>query len=131
LVIVAAAVSAMLAMGAQSAIASCGDWLVHDRAPNRPGVTSSQSANRMEFSFVARQQQTTLPVPCGGPNCQRAPLQPVVPASPGITLSFSELAVLVAPAAWMVITQPDSAIADTSARPTKGFPLRIDHPPRG
>ena len=129
LIVVAGQLGAMLATGGGPACASCGDWLAHNEALNQSVMAVAVSTDPMETTVF--DERGSLPAaPCSGLHCRQAPSNPMTPASPGITIAISDLAVLVSPAAWTAVTRPASAVADVSARSTKGFPFRIDHPPR-
>lgn len=129
-VLVAALAIAVFAGAASFASASCGDWLANP-GDNMPAAHASTSASQLPAgNQQALLNKSHLPAPCNGPMCGKAPEapSPAVPASAlervdRISLSIHSLA--------------DDASAgrfglssDWDAQPVKGFPSRLDHPPR-
>lgn len=129
----------VLSFGANSAVASCGDYVAmgrHDSASHMapaPGPSASQS-----FDAVAQQSASGKKSPCAdgqcsnpcrNGRCHRAPAG--LPAGPTsqITLSIQQWALL---AAVMVDDSPRCAfrfITDSGVV-ASGYPPSIDHPPQ-
>jgi hypothetical protein len=125
--------AAVLAGFAELSFASCGDWLAH--APVPPSTTalrdrgsdSAPIAGRTS-SGVDRQQLPLLP--CSGPSCRSAPPIPDLPLPPLTTISLAEFAIASSTTPALAGMQPLGIAASVDARCTRGFPERVEHPPR-
>jgi hypothetical protein len=112
--------------------ASCGDWLEHDPiALGRVAVDRSTAGPLSAIGTNLKADDKGMPlVPCNGPFCRQAPPLPDAPAAPVAQWSTVEHAVLSGSSTGVSISRPDLLVNNEDARPAKGFPTRIDHPPR-
>lgn len=110
--------------GTSSAVASCGDWLSH----REERKSESSPAVAIQLGNYSNDRSPTTP--CNGPNCRRAPSHPANPTTPAINPPGPESALLGNTAALRLYTLPDSLTSAVEVGPAKGFPSRIDHPPR-
>jgi hypothetical protein len=125
---------ALQAADGSRAGATCGDWLAHpvgDTTMTDGGATGPQQQGSGGAARDERDSQR-LPGsgPCRGPHCERAPLQPT-PAGPAIvTFPVERLAVVGRAEARPNVRRQFFVGGDADVRPDRGFPQRIDHPPR-
>ena len=111
--------------------ATCGDWLARPgermaahETPIKVKATNASAVHQRDSTPLSKSK------PCNGPYCRSAPFQPV-PATPvNITLKSDRLAFFgeadIQPATFVQFHQfgePDACVA-------RGFPSRIEHPPR-
>lgn len=123
---------------AQTAVASCGDWLAgHETVKERvedSGLPSTSLRNGIAGVSHAESATTEVPTPppCSGPNCRRMPQVPDAPLAPTSTtrvivpqwlLNSPLTDVLELPALGWVSVEPaaDAPVAD---------PDRVERPPR-
>jgi hypothetical protein len=113
------------AVTASDATASCGDWLAH---PSRPhSEAPDHRDNKIRRSQAA---MPLIPFQCDGPHCRQAPALPS-PTAPVTTLPQVDKPVLaVHPVSWDANQPCDDIGITLDARPLRGHPARIDHPPR-
>jgi hypothetical protein len=111
--------------------ATCGDWLAGSgermaahEAPANGAATDSSKVNKGDSTPLSK------PKPCNGPYCRSAPFQPV-PATPvNITLKPDRLAVFGDADDPSAICAQFHQFGEPDACAVRGFPSRIDHPPR-
>ena len=103
--------------------ASCGDYLDHARnTADDPSWNPFQSEP---------DSQTPFRGPCHGPECQRAPEAPgpLSSTTPRLIKPFDgwrpEAEIVLIPGAARAF------FADTALEVSDGYPLRVEHPPRG
>lgn len=122
---------ALQTIGAASAQASCGDYLVgkhHSQSavpvahdfPDFPGIDSEQGSPRMPQPIP----------PCNGPNCQKSPTTPIAPVPTTINLlEHDQLGCL---SIAITLQKSDAAVPLPSEQFHRsiGHPSSIDHPPR-
>jgi hypothetical protein len=111
--------------------ATCGDWTAQVAYPNvtpKAGGISRKALVPVS-TMLAPSNHEPMRAPCRGPNCRSAPHEPapVVPVTStridsGLLAMDSEFDSL--------MPEVCSPVASDGARPTKGFPLGIEHPPR-
>jgi hypothetical protein len=119
------------AAGSPNAVASCGDWLSHaSGTATRPVSEKSTRRHDAVVRLTDASTPTKLRVPCRGHFCGQAPSRPMTPSTPVTSTAVPEPALLCSSVAVRTYRLPDSMTAALEARPTKGFPTRIDHPPR-
>jgi hypothetical protein len=120
------------ALFAPAVHASCGDWLAHPPAAvlSVEALATSGRGGGPTDGVLYHYRHLTGRQPCQGPACGKAPEHrpPAVPTGDsGQTehLGLAVHAITTAP------TCPPSPISvELEARPVRGFPARIDHPPR-
>jgi hypothetical protein len=115
------------------AFASCGDWLSHSHQPDSAPITERELSNAAED--VGGLHTATVPdwpkrPRCNGPRCQQAPSHPATPAAPEVRLAAPESALLNCAARLQSLAHPDSFPSALDAISARGYPSRIDHPPR-
>jgi hypothetical protein len=114
--------------------ASCGDWLAHsgtavnmDVDDHAPGANSGSQPMKMGSGNSRR-----LPgsAPCSGPFCRHAPQQPdpSVPAS--VSFQTDKTALTYFAGARLAEHLQFFRQGESDPHPARGFPTRIDHPPR-
>ncbi len=112
-------------LGGAVAQASCGDYLVGQYHVQTMPVLSHRQAERTEPANSPNQS-----LPCNGPGCQKAPVEPILPAPMKINVSDHDRLGCLMPesplppeitATFEIIQQTMLAI---------GHPLSIEHPPR-
>jgi hypothetical protein len=115
------------AVAISGARASCGDWLAH---PNHAASDGSERAETKRSSSEKPLSTSPTRRACDGPHCQQAPAQPppVVPLS--ISAPCSKVGVFVRHAAFLDLRQHFTTCFESDVRAARGFPTRIDHPPR-
>lgn len=122
---------AFQAIGATSAQASCGDYLI--------GTQHSRSTSRVTHDLWdlsgdnGQQHLPQVPQPkhrCHGPNCQKSPRTPIAPVpATKIVLDQDQLGCL---SAALILQRTGTAFFLPSENIVRsiGFPTLIDHPPR-
>jgi hypothetical protein len=117
------------------AVASCGDWLAHPVGSHRSAQRSTSVDQRNTDTAASvggtiASNKDSIPLPCDGPSCRRAPSRPV-PVIPPSNVSATDKLLL---AGHDVIREPLSrwtfTTGDSSAHAIRGFPADIEHPPR-
>jgi hypothetical protein len=122
------------AIAVSRADASCGDWLAHpgtavnmDVDDHAAGANSGSQPMKMGSGSSRR-----LPgsAPCSGPFCRNAPQQPdpTVPAS--ISFQTDKIALSYHAGAQLPERLQFYRQGEPEPHPARGFPSRIDHPPR-
>lgn len=124
-------VLAIIALGSsESAVASCGDWLVgHDR-PSQ--AAEADAGNRADAGNAGEATPIEAPRrrPCNGPSCRRAPVAPLAPSdAPTVPIELDRAALLSGllpvdastAGAWLVIDEPLSipAVSGPPERPPR------------
>jgi hypothetical protein len=118
---------------ATSANASCGDWLTHsgDMRSSRDhqvdGMTQTDPASANEQH---RSDKLPLSKPCHGPLCRSAPAQPAPTAPASVIFSSDKLALFGSTETLFTDCRRFYQVNELDAHATRGFPARIDHPPR-
>ena len=120
---------------AMRAVASCGDWLAHPDGSHSSAQRSMSDDQRNADSAASvggtfASNKDSIPLPCDGPSCRRAPSRPV-PVIPPSNVSATDKLLL---AGHDVVREPLSrwtfTTGDSSAHAIRGFPVGIEHPPR-
>jgi hypothetical protein len=122
---IAALVLAGFAAVEQAAEASsCGHYVKRMGPGFVPGQTAATQA------AVDQVPANNTPCPCHGPECRRLPQLPT-PYSPGAPVRLSAPQELIAIAdRSLILSRPASWLAaELAARPSSGFPARLDRPP--
>jgi hypothetical protein len=118
-------------LAASVARATCGDWTVNvaDPAVTAKSGGISGKAVVSVSTMLAPSNHEAMQVPCHGPNCRSAPHEPT-PVAP-VTSSRIDSGLLTVYCGFdSSMPEVCSPVANDGARPTKGFPLGIEHPPR-
>ena len=105
--------------------ASCGDYLVGRHHAHAQAANSHAQTDQTEPS--SRPSHKT---PCNGPNCQKAPAEPLSPVPAKVTtLDHDRLGCL---AAVLPLPCSDRPLFDVDRQAVLswGHPLSIEHPPR-
>jgi len=121
-------------LGAWRAEASCGDWLAHAgdtfADSGSEAARHSQSGGQSSAKQDDRSSRLPLSKTCHGPLCRRAPSQPA-PTAPANVLSHGDQLALSG-----LVQSPSPKCpkfdlgGESEAHAARGFPARIDHPPR-
>ena len=137
---------ALLAMGAlmwqgvaaQSAVASCGDWLAGHETANDGTEDTGLSLTALRDGIAgmsdpeAASNEAPAPRPCSGPNCRRIPQVPDAPLAPTSTTR------LIVPQ-WLLnsplttlqeLPALNRAPVEPAANALAADPSRIERPPR-
>jgi hypothetical protein len=113
--------------------ATCGDWLAH------PSATAMSQYEHLDHSTAAthpssndqrRSARLPLSKPCHGPLCRSAPSQPAPPAPANISFQTEKLALFEIVDTYLADCRRFYNGDDSQSHPLRGFPPRIDHPPR-
>jgi hypothetical protein len=128
----------VLALGFASpgANASCGDWLAHPdettamRVSNR--AVASRHSERDPAAVEKLDAPSKLPLsrPCHGPYCRSAPYDPAPTAPASLHSQIEKLAIFTDSNLGLVARRQVNSGGDSGAHPLRGFPTRIEHPPR-
>jgi hypothetical protein len=116
-----------LATPAGRTYAACGDWLVH------PSAADANSSGVGATVLAAERTDTSAKPPsqsCNGAYCRSAPKLPAVPVPAGFSVAGVKAALQVALVSLTFAASESRANWCAEARPAKGYPSRIDHPPR-
>jgi hypothetical protein len=115
--------------------ATCGDWLAHPAnqlttaADNTPG-----NKDKPKTTLAAEVEKTSRRPPlsghCRGPYCRQAPLRPLPTAPAFVTAPVERLAVFGRSDAPPDVRRQFLVSSESAVRPARGYPQRIDHPPR-
>jgi hypothetical protein len=113
--------------------AACGDWLAHpansiamsdiEMAASSHG---SNSAPAPELGRATRPRSSR----CHGPLCRKAPSQPAPPTPATISLQTDKLVLFGHVSLVQSVEQQLFYNGEPVAHAVRGFPMRIDHPPR-
>jgi hypothetical protein len=120
---------------ASFASASCGDWLAnpgHSMGKTAMGKTAmgkTAHANQPAESSQPLASRTPAKPPCDGPMCQKAPVAPS-PAVPATVLERADKNGVSLHTVANDLSAWQFGSSDWDARPSKGFPFRLEHPPR-
>jgi hypothetical protein len=114
--------------------ATCGDWLAHPgggqmkvgEASVLHGRPMDQGTNK-QHSHSAR---LPLSKPCNGPYCRSAPFQPIPTAPVSLSLPTDRIALFVQSEVRLTPRSGFEPSGEPDVRAMRGFPSRIDHPPR-
>jgi hypothetical protein len=125
-----------LRLGSPDAKASCGDWLAHPGHKMTMRSSSRGDANRYierDPSAVDKLDASSkLPIsrPCHGPYCRSAPYNPAPTGPANVHFQIEKLALVTDSSLDLVARQHVHSGGDLGAHPLRGFPIRIEHPPR-
>ena len=123
-------VLALIALGSQSAEASCGDWLVGHDMPSQAAEVDAGNAVDAANAGEATPIEAPRRRPCNGPSCGRAPVAPLAPSdAPTLPIELDRAALLssllpvdaTTAGAWLVIDEPLSipAVSGPPERPPR------------
>ena len=123
-------VLALIALGSQSAEASCGDWLVGHDMPSQAAEVDAGNAVDAANAGEATPIEAPRRRPCNGPSCGRAPVAPLAPSdAPTLPIELDRAALLSSllpvdastAGAWLVIDEPLSipAVSGPPERPPR------------
>jgi hypothetical protein len=115
---------AMVLVAVPCAHATCGDWLAHDNEPN----TYISATNAV--SLLRDIGDSPRPHRCTGLHCQSSPAQPATPVPPNSSSPTELLAALARSSGFVPAAHEHPLPGSAMVRTTKGFPWRIEHPPR-
>jgi hypothetical protein len=120
---------AMVAGLASFAQASCGDWLANPD-PSMASHAATPAAQQASGKGQTLATKSHLPAPCNGPICGKAPDAPS-PAVPATVLDrMDRISIALHAADGDLASGRFGFSSDWDARPLKGFPSRLEHPPR-
>jgi len=124
--------SAMLAVVAlvghgTVASASCGDWLADPSHSMAVAIPTSQEPADIPERLADR---AGGPAPCHGPLCRQAPDQPAPPLPATISVRIDKLGIAAPPAVDDPEARQFGLSPESEAHSARGFPLRVEHPPR-
>jgi hypothetical protein len=120
---------------AMRAHASCGDWLSHSPGDMRPmgsGLESWADGHATRLAETESGTANHLPhsKPCEGPFCRSAPALPLPAAPARIVTPTDKLAVMSSDAERSSADNHSYFAVELGAHASRGFPTRIEHPPR-
>lgn len=124
---------ALQAVDGSRAGATCGDWLAHSAGDvaMTAGHADSHPSHSNAESRETRTGRSTLPFcPCRGPQCRQAPLQSTPPTPVVTSFRVEQLAVVSSHESQSDGRRLFLAGSESDVRPARGYPQRIDHPPR-
>jgi hypothetical protein len=124
-VLAASACWILLTVTVSHAYASCGDWLEHS---DRSATASKQNGDTLAAPGDITNHSPARP--CNGPFCSRVPKQPAAPAPVDISSAPAKSALHVGLVTLAEYMRRTNIAGEIAARPAKGFPASIDHPPR-
>jgi hypothetical protein len=121
-------------VGVSRARASCGDWLAHPgesrMAANDKAVSQQQPAEQSVLKQDRGSKRLPISKPCNGPYCRSAPFHPVPAAPVSISLQSDRLALFRHVDVELTPRAQFHFGGQLDACASRGFPSRIDHPPR-
>jgi hypothetical protein len=118
---------------APRADASCGDWLAHSGEMSAARDHRIDSSSHVDPASANQRHRTTrLPLskPCHGPFCRSAPPQPAPTAPASVSFATDKLALFGCSEPLLAGSRQFYQDNESDALPSRGFPARIDHPPR-
>jgi len=124
----AASTLLLFAAAAPSASASCGDWLA-DPAHAMQQQAASSSTPAEAPVRIGTQRPTGKP-PCSGPLCRQTPGAPAPPVPVTTSLRVEKLTIAARSPASDPVARQFGRARESDARADRGFPLRVEHPPR-
>jgi hypothetical protein len=123
----------LMGVDASSASASCGDWLVHpvnsmDVTP--ADETSPASSSKSHVAERERSVRLPLSKPCRSLHCSKAPAAPAQPLPPTSVMGVDQVAFIANDNSYESISRNFRYGREADFHSSKGFPSRIEHPPR-
>ena len=118
-----------LAVGISSSHATCGDWLAHSDNSMTGAKSPAQSTTASDTTHNAPLRRP-LSAPCHGPHCRKAPAQPTQSLPSSAQLRYDRLPLVALSNSHEPPERHFRLSYELVVHSSKGFPPRIDHPPR-